>query len=870
MAEADRPEPAPEKLPGLTLRSAAASLLVILISGIIGQLSGVFDIANTLIGTEALPVPAMLAFLPFAAALAGVAAISRVKILSRAELVCVLFAVLIATPLMTAGYWRYQLAGLSTIVRYSDWTKFEAMPESLWPHGANLWKSVLEVSGASPHTAGAGTAALENGAARLENTDPDADSSIRVRVALSERASAAASDRPAAVVPGRPYLVTALVRAQGLGPEAHYFVRVLADENSTYAAQPVSGRNEARATPLFPDGFSRVGYYALELPPAEGSVTFEFGLHGAGKVEWKDPRLYDVSAIEWAYKGFKRVTASEYAALSLADRQNVVVVPDSLLSAAGVRHLLGLSYPVRDWLAPSLRLGAFALLVFGATLGLALLYRKQWLKNERYPLPMARPLLVLLGADASEGGLGRRYFRNFWLWLGFGVAFVWCVLRVLRGYFPGLPDLGVSFGVKSYLSDASWGHTWDGVEFQLLALFLGLGLMMELNVLLSLVVGFLLFRMQYWYGHAHGLTSEPNFPYFPQQMLGAYVVYTALLVFFTRRYVAQAVRSALFGNAGDPEVRVQRGGILLFLGCSAGFLLWAAWTDVPYAAAGVLALQVVMLGFIAAKFMAECGLPAAGFNHPLGLPGNYNVALEPALLVPLLGGMSVFGGSGVMTMTLITSAILPYGFFLIPGLQVQALEVGRRLGVRTWHIASVTLFAVLAAIVVGGFIYLTSAYGFSAAKFADANHFGDRLGAFKVFNAELSAAQSALDGAGSSAPSEAASATRDRYLALLFGGASAGAVTLLRQFFPGFWFHPIGLLVGPSAMMNMIWGSLLVAYLIRLSVLRLGGAATVREKLIPAAVGIVLAALAGYALYIAGNTYYFFANKGFVRFIGIL
>jgi hypothetical protein len=870
MTEAQRSGAPPEKLPGLTLRAVAAALLLVLISGVIGQLAGVFDIANSLIGTEALPVPGMLAFWPFAAALAGVGALARVKILSRAELVCVLFAVLIATPIMTAGYWRFQLATLSTVARYSDWTKFEAMPESLWPHGSNLWQGVLEAPGAAlPNDAGAGSALLENGVARLKNGDAAAESSVRIRVTLGDTASVVGANHAPAAVPGRPYLVTGLVRAEGLGPESSYFIRLLADDQTSYASQPVSGRGEAKITPLFPDGFSRVGYYPLELPAAKDSVTFEFGLHGTGRVEWKDLRLYDVRAIEWAYKGMKRVTSSEYAGLSLADRQNVVVIPDSLFSAAGVRHLLGLNYPVRDWLSPSLRLGVFALLVFGATLGLALVYRKQWLENERYPLPMSRPLLVLLGADASEGGLGPRFLRNLWLWLGFGVAFAWCALRVLQGYFPGLPDVSISFGVKSYLSDASWGHSWDGVEFQVLALFLGLGLMMELNVLLSLVVGFLLFRMQYWYGHAHGLTAEPNFPYFPQQMLGAYLVYATLLVVFTRKYVAQAFRSALFGKPGDAEVRVQRAGILLCAGCLAGFMLWAGWTSVPLAAAAILSLQVVVLGFIAAKFTAECGLPAGGFNHPLGQPGNYNVALEPALLVPLLGCLSIFGGSGVMTMALVTSAILPYGFFLIPGLQVQALEVGRRLGVRTSHMASLTLLAVVAGIVIGGFIYLTSAYGFSAVKFADANQFGERLGAFKTFNAELSSAQSALGAPASAAP-EAASATQDRLWAVVFGGASAGVVTVLRQLFSGFWFHPVGLLVGPSAMMHTVWGSLLVAYLIRLAVLRLGGAATVREKLIPAAVGIFLAALAGHALYIAGNTYYFFANKGFVRFIGFL
>jgi hypothetical protein len=71
-------------------------------------------------------------------------------------------------------------------------------------------------------------------------------------------------------------------------------------------------------------------------------------------------------------------------------------------------------------------------------------------------------------------------------------------------------------------------------------------------------------------------------------------------------------------------------------------------------------------------------------------------------------------------------------------------------------------------------------------------------------------------------------------------------------------------------MLQNVWGSLLAAWTVRLSVLRLGGAATVREKLVPAAVGIFFASLLAHALYIAGNAYWFFFNKGSVKFGGLL
>ncbi len=853
--------------PGLTVRSVSASLLVIVLSGVIGQVAGVFDSANTLIGVEALPVPALLVLWPLAAAVAGVAALGRTRLLTRAELIVVLLSALIATPLMTVGFWRYQLAGLSTAARFSDWTKLEAAPDGLWPHGSSLLASCFR-SGAKGVTLHGG-AVLGEGRARLRGVEAGAATSVRIRLELGSEPQPLGSDL-AVAVPGRPYMLSVRVKAAQLGPEARYFVRTYADDAATFADELISSRSETKPTPLFRDGSTRVGYYPLELPAAaRRTVTLELGLIGRGQVDWQDLRFYDARAIELAYKGYQRVTRDEYGALSLAERQNVVVVPDALLSVAGARYLLGLDYPLRDWLAPIARLGAFALLVFAATLGLALLYRKQWLENERYAAPMLRPLLVLLGADVAQGGLGARYFRNTWLWVGFGAAFAWCLSKVLHGYFPSLPDLSISVGVKSYLADAFWGRTWDDVKLEVFALFFGLALLMDLNVLLSLVVGFLACRMQYWYGQAHGLASDNDFPHYPHQMLGAYLVYALLTLVFTRRYLASAAKAGLTLRPQTAEAHAQRAAWLLLCGAAVGFAAWASWVGIPLAAAGLLGLQLVIFGWIAAKLRAECGLPRAGFNHPLGAPGNYNIPVEPLLLVPLLGGLSVFGGGGIMAMTLVTAAVIPYGFFLIPGLQVEALELGRRFGVRTSHIALTTLFAVVAGIVVGGWLYLTAAYGFGANKFVDPGQFSDRLGGFRTFNAELASAQSAMaQGSGGVAASNAADAAR--YWAMGFGGALTAAVTLLRQWFPGFWFHPIGMLAGPSDMMQTLWGSLLAAWLVRSLVLRLGGAATVREKLVPAAVGIFGAALCGHALYIACNAYWFFFNKGAVKFAGLL
>jgi hypothetical protein len=856
---------------GLTLRSLSMMVLVTLLSAVIATLSGVFDSANPLIGSEALAVPAMLVGVPLLLVVALVGIGGRFRLLSRAEMVCVLFAALIATPLMTMGFWRYQLSGLATVVRLSDWTKFEALPESLWPHGENLFRGMLAPGrGLEPRASG-GTARVTDSGVALANGAAEASSSVRFRVKLGPEPIAGSAGQPPVLVPGRPYLLTALVRASELGADSSYFVRVYADDKPAFSAEPISSRQEKKPTPLLPDGAVRVGLYPMTLPSdAARGLVFELGLRGKGRAEWRDLRLYDVSAIEAAYKGYRRVSAKEYALLSVADRQGVLVVPDSLFSAKGLAYVAGLSYPIRDWFTPVAVLAAFALLVFAATLGLALLYRKQWLENERFPIPMARPVLALLGVSEADGGLGPRFFRNPWLLGGFAATFAWCSLKVLYGYLPSLPDLRINIGLKSYLPDAFWGRTWDNVEFSVLAVILGVGLLMELNVLLSLVLGFLFFRLQYWFGQAQGLSADQDYPYFSLQLTGAYLMYGALLIFSTRRYLGNALAAVLGKGVRGPETPGQRVGLALFAASLLGFLLWGSWVGVSALGVALLAGHVLLVAWVSQKLRAECGLPYAGFNHPLGGSGNYNAPLEAMLLLPLLGGLSVFGANSVLVMSLVTAVVLPFGFFLVPGLQVELMEVGRRCGVRTSHLMLTALLGVGLAIVVGGWVYLTSLYGFGAVKFPAVSEFSDRVGAFRAYNAEFAAAQSALEQTSAGAAQSSSTLSGGRALALGFGAFGAFATSALRQLFPGFWFHPVGFLVGPTSMMQTVWGSLFVAYVVRLLVLKLGGATTVRSKLIPSAIGIFLGSLAGHALYIVGNAYWFFYGKGAVKFGGML
>jgi hypothetical protein len=126
---------------------------------------------------------------------------------------------------------------------------------------------------------------------------------------------------------------------------------------------------------------------------------------------------------------------------------------------------------------------------------------------------------------------------------------------------------------------------------------------------------------------------------------------------------------------------------------------------------------------------------------------------------------------------------------------------------------------------------------------------------------------------GDAAPAETDSVMDKSTWAYIGAAAATAMVTVLRQIFPGFWFHPAGIVLAATAygfgMLRYwtfnLWGSLVAAWVIRLLVLKIGGAAAVRNTLFPFFIGVFLGAVTAESLVFLMNTYYFFIEPAVVR-----
>ena len=888
------------------IRVLAGSILAIVLTAVAVEQGGVIMGTATRGGQElgAMPlaIPAFWALILCFLLSILCRALGRFRLLNRGEQLCVLFAALMAAPLISVGFWRFLIPTVGSFPRSEDFRTIDTLHPKLWPHGPNLTEGLLRTPG-SPQIETRGkvrweTITLANGEIEvvpvLESAAAEGEINLRVHIPVERKGKAG-------VVPGQLYLLSVLARAEHLDLGAAYYGRLYYDGSSERDVEVFTSTKEGDRTFLQPDSFRRTGSYGIELPVnLKSGVTIEMGLQGAGRLALRDLQFLNVEALEGAYRGREVVREEDSRLLSETEAAGLPVRPENLLSFAGFRYLAIARIPWKEWMQPLLAWGSYLILILMGTFAIAVIMRREWIDNQRFPLPLAQIPLFLLGGrkglgqfDDAEGamqpttgGESRRAFARLrralgdglpenWssraLWGGFAVAFAWCLLRGWHDFNPAVPDTDINLRLLPYFEDPNLRPMLAPVRFEVLGVILGMAVFLELNVLMSLILGYFLFRAQYWFGELQGLTFRAGYPHADHQQLTGYLVYACLLVFLTRKYLARYIRGALRGESRKDDILSNRGALLLLLSAFGGAAGWAYAMEMPIGSMLLLFAVVVSIGFVAMKLRAECGVPSYAFFPTF-----------VAVIVGMTGGMEMFGAQGTMFAIFVSVILGAYAFFLIPGLQMEFLELARIARLKRRMIFLVNGLAVAGGLLIGGWIFLSGVYSTGIDWFPDNADFKGPLGQkSRYYNRlhtdamrDMEAAQAPSGSVQTTAPEPAGEEPVKKEIGLstwcsLYAAGLTALVTLLRHAFAGFWFHPIGIVLGPMPGLQEIWGSLLVAWIVRCSFLKLGGAASVREKLLPAAAGIFLACVVAQGIFFLINVYLFHFTQASVFQVGL-
>ncbi len=299
----------------------------------------------------------------------------------------------------------------------------------------------------------------------------------------------------------------------------------------------------------------------------------------------------------------------------------------------------------RPWLGPVLRWVLLFTFLWGASAGLAVIFRRRWVERERMSFPIiqvpfevSRPIVPSVRLPA--------------FWIAFGLAALVNVLNGLHAFWPSIPDVPVKIGqepaldLRRYLTGNPW-RAMGRVHACFYPFGIGLGLLIPQDLSLSMWLFFLLWRAEAVFVAWLGWTEVRGFPFMKEQSFGGYLAILGFSIWAARPYF-RAVWLRIIGR-GDPAMdadepmRYQTAFLIFIAGFVAVTMLGVS-IRMTTAVAVAFFVQYYVMTMIVGRIRAEMGLPTHEIERlgPTVMQGNI---LGPRILgLQDLTSLSVFFG----------------------------------------------------------------------------------------------------------------------------------------------------------------------------------------------------------------------------------
>ena len=463
------------------------------------------------------------------------------------------------------------------------------------------------------------------------------------------------------------------------------------------------------------------------------------------------------------------------------------------------QHMLAWATPVLMW---CLFIGALLMVM----LSINALVRRQWDEREALTYPLTQLPLEITHPTG-------RLFRQRLLWLGFGIAAGIDVLNSVSYLYPSWPHIRIEeYNLLPYFNWPPWNAAgWTPISFY--PFLIGVGALMPVDFLFSCWFFYIFWKIERIATVALGFTAtRPNFPYIDQQAFGAYMVFFLFALWHSRRHMAGVWRRVLgrkggADDSGEPaSYRTASVGLALGMVTVIGFALvmgMSAWLALLFFAI-YFALAVSVT-----RMRAQFGSPV----HDLHFTG-------PDTALPLVIGTSRMGPQDLTVMSQFFWFNRAYRSHPMPH-QLEGMRLMRSSGGMDRRFYPAMLAMGVFATLAGFWAMLHLMYSYGAEAKSEAGFGGE---AFFKLDSQLTAPQG---------PSYAAA------VAMGVGFGIAFMLEMLRLNLPAWPFHPLGFAVSSSWEMNLVWMPLMIAWLVKLVILRYGGLELFRRAL-PFFYGLIL------------------------------
>ncbi len=474
----------------------------------------------------------------------------------------------------------------------------------------------------------------------------------------------------------------------------------------------------------------------------------------------------------------------------------------------------GASIPWGAWVLPLSYWYGFFLALSLAMICTMVILRKQWVDREKLAYPLAQLPMDMIQNGKSEA-IGKSFFTNKAMWLGFAFSFILLSINGLHAYYPEVPVINRNVYFPLFRDtvklDLWFSPPWIGFFY-----------FVNLDISASIWVFYIVTTIQRGIFNMVGFQSTERMdlysrePYIAHQGMGAMIVFVLVGLWVARGHLKEVFKTAFQNDSQTDDT----GEILSYRQAIVGL---------------ATSLVVVTVGL----WMA--GLPPMGaimfvFGSMILFLGLTRVVAEggiPAMRPPIMTSTFVISGAGSSSLG-------------APGLVALGFSYGWHSEIRSFVMSSVAnglkmceaikgskrrlFWAIIIAILVSlaGSSYMTMVLAY---KYGGIN----LNGLFFGWGA-------ATYGPKDMVPRIASDLTGprlDSWAFMAIGGSVMGLLMWVRHYFLWWPLNPLGYAISANWKTGHIFGSALLAWLFKLMILKYGGAKLYRN-LRPFFLGLIL------------------------------
>lgn len=515
--------------------------------------------------------------------------------------------------------------------------------------------------------------------------------------------------------------------------------------------------------------------------------------------------------------------------------------------------------PWHQWASPLAYWSIFVTALYFVMISMMVVLRKQWVERERLIYPLVR--LPIDMVERSEEGLVAPFFKNRLTWVGFAIPFILGTSAALHNYFPSFPNM-MSFTVQ-YVRRFPFPN--QHTIFRLSWPVLGFTYLVNLDISLSLWLFNILLNLQAGLTEYIGLNNPEDigiygigrYPDLAHQGMGAIVVMVIAGLWVARGHLKNIFKKAIYDDESVDDSEEMMSYRTALFGTIAGLFVMGIWLKV----AGLPALPTVLFTFGA--FVLFVGLTRIVVE---GVGEGVASTISSSFVVSKLGVKSI-GPAGLVALafTYIWAGDLRT-FVMASTANGLKLTEGFKTRMRPlfWYAWSAIIITCLASSV----YLLKISYQYGGVN-NNAWFFGGGARApFKYIAPKITSYHKVVEIENSSKLGKEPTKEEEELLRFagpnirgwIFSGVGALAMFILitlRHTFIWWPLHPLGFPFAPVWLMNQIWFSIFLGWLIKLFVLKYGGS-RLFTKLRPAFLGLIMGTF-GYAGF--WNVIDFFTGK---------